>query len=57
MYLPKFKSNVYLFLQGLSCGVLSVPDKNPIPNRHVYDQNFFWGEGEVDGEGVAVKGA
>ena len=27
LYVSKFKSNVYLFLQGLSCRVLSVPGK------------------------------
>ena len=32
----KFKSNVYLFLQGLSYRVLCVPDKNSIPNRRPF---------------------
>ena len=33
----KFKSNVYLFLQGLSYRVSSVPTvKNWIPNRHPF---------------------
>ena len=33
LYLPKFKSNVYLFLQGPSYRVLSVPGKKFDSNR------------------------
>ena len=39
-YLPKFKSNVYLFLQELGYRLLFSLGKNLIPNRHPFQIDF-----------------
>ena len=36
LYLPKFKSNVYLVLQGLTYGYYLYRVKNSIPNGHPF---------------------
>ena len=53
--------NIFKCIENLfdiHCQIKNITRQNGIPQPQffVYDQNF-WGEGMVDGEGVALKGA